>query len=248
MYHALIFTAATSPWTHLPLQTSAIITLSHWDFFQVIQISDESCVASYWDWNTAWLHSKHGLNTFWLTAEQWISLHWIYFICRQWGRAAVVFYCNCSTMCFIVHIRDRNKKSESWYVMARDISASACLNYIHEVRGKGDQCACGTLYVWPLRKQPPSNSIKSWLQMRHAGSVLALCHSAPDPNNLSGAMWTHSPVEKSYTNTWAIWMFAGYRNSSSLFTPVNSQHFYGVSKEISLSHRPKPELLNTGLV
>lgn len=222
MYHALIFTAATSTRTHLPLQTSAIITLSHWDLFSGDSDPDESCVASYWDWNTAWLHSTRGLNTFWLTAEQWIGLHWIYFFCRQWGRAAVVFYCNCGTMCFIVQVRDRNKKTESWYVMAGDISASLCLNYMHRVREKEDQCTCGTLYVWPLRKQPPSNSIKSWLQMRHAGSVLALCHSAPEPNNLSGAMWTHSPAEKGYTNTWAIWMFAGYRNSSSLFTPINS--------------------------
>lgn len=40
--------------------------------------------------------------------------------------------------------------------------------------------------------------------MRHAGSVLALCQSAPDPNNLSGVIWTHSPAEKGYANTWAI--------------------------------------------
>lgn len=39
-----------------------------------------------------------------------------FFLCRQWGSAAVVCYCCCSTVCFMAQVRDQNKKSETLHV------------------------------------------------------------------------------------------------------------------------------------
>lgn len=113
--------------------------------------------------------------------------------------------------------------------------ACVCLNGIHglkewKVRGlktgpqweagsvyvHGCVCLCvccgGTLYAWLMGDQPPWNSIRSWLQMRHAGSALALCHATPNPNTLSGAVWASSPVEQGYRNTWPIGYLQGAAN------------------------------------
>lgn len=63
-------------------------------FFSGDSASDESCVASYWDWNTVWFHRTRGLNIFLIQCWTVNRLTLNSFLCRQSGKVAVVFYCN----------------------------------------------------------------------------------------------------------------------------------------------------------
>lgn len=73
--------------------------------------------------------------------------------------------------------------------------------------------------------------------MRHAGSMLAFCHSAPDPQNLPSAMGARSPVRNVYTNTSAFWMTGVKMHEET--GRISVKHHINVYMEILPLHQPK---------
>lgn len=106
-----IFAAATSTWTHPPITSVSFYHLLpvrpffRWFRFRLILccllLRLKHCLVPQHRW------TKH----FWLTAEQWIGLTLDFFLCRQWGRAAVVLYCSL-TRCVLQCRSETKTKSQ----------------------------------------------------------------------------------------------------------------------------------------
>jgi len=143
MYHALIFTAATSTRAHLPLQTSAIITFSHWDLFSGDSDSILRCLLLRL---THCLPPQHTWTRhhFWLTAEQWIGLQWISFFAGN--EAGLLWFSTAAVARYVLQCRSETKtKSQKVGVLRPRTFPPLCVWITFMGRGRK-----GSVWMWHI--------------------------------------------------------------------------------------------------